>query len=53
MFRSIFRLLTDYDLYSPTNYLKATCYKAMSYDPNDEAIGYMASLMNGLSKLIA
>ncbi|KAL4483297.1 hypothetical protein ABPG72_007939 [Tetrahymena utriculariae] len=53
VFKFVVRFLTNYDLWSPFNYVNAKCYKAMSYDPNDEAIGYMSSMMNGVSKTIA
>ncbi|KAL4434871.1 hypothetical protein ABPG74_021210 [Tetrahymena malaccensis] len=53
VFKFVIRFLTNYDLWSPFNYVNANCYKAISYDPNDEAIGYMSSMMNGVSKTIA
>ncbi|EAS07115.3 alpha/beta hydrolase family protein (macronuclear) [Tetrahymena thermophila SB210] len=53
VFKFVVRFLTNYDLWSPFNYVNANCYKVLSYDPNDEAIGYMSSMMNGVSKSIA
>lgn len=40
-------------MWSAENYLNTSCYKVLAYDPNDEIIGFMASLTNGISKQFA
>ncbi|EAR92059.2 alpha/beta hydrolase family protein (macronuclear) [Tetrahymena thermophila SB210] len=48
--KSLFRMLVDWDFQMSSFFVKADCYKLISFDLKDEVIPYMASLKNGVSK---
>lgn len=52
-FRPLIRFVTDFDVFSPSKYYSANCYKVVSYDPQDSVIGFLASFPIGLAKLFA
>ena len=49
----IFRMSTNYDIWTPVDYVNARCYKVLAFDINDEIIPFQASLLNGVTKHLA
>jgi len=46
---AVFRLITLWEDRSTTDFLEATCYKIITFDPKDEVIPCLCSLMHGIT----